>query len=490
MSFFERKISAIKVSELEIRPYEILNLLELRIEQKVNDHVRVYLSGELRNGVGEKREQYVIETEAEQKLEISYQGKPLFVGLVTDLQVSFANNLYLLKVEALSATCNLDLKQEKNSFQDEQLGYEDILKQIKAKYRGMEIMDDLTKGRKIERWLLQYQETDWEFLKRLASHFQTVLLPYAHREQAKLAFGIPKNSKETSEEELENIFYRVQKRLLAFRELAANAPEQKLQEQDFLCYEVESYQPLELGDPVTFKGKKLLVYQATALLRDDLLVFNYLLAFEKGFSQRKSYPQQLLGLSIKGKVIEVKEDRVKLHLIEIEEQEPPKDKARLFPYATAYTAMGNTGWYCMPEVGDLVNLYFPTNQEEAALITCSLREGASGKGKITDPNVKYFRTNHGKEIMFTKEEVVITVEDPEAKQESEKEKVVIRLHEQKGIEIFSKEEIHIATERDLTMKAEKKLTMQAEESIELNCNSSKVKLNGDLELSGNSVREQ
>ena len=32
---------------------------------------------------------------------------------------------------------------------------------------------------------------------------------------------------------------------------------------------------------------------------------------------------------------------------------------RVFPYATVYSTPDGTGWYCMPEIGDAVRLYFP-----------------------------------------------------------------------------------------------------------------------------------
>ena len=46
--------------------------------------------------------------------------------------------------------------------------------------------------------------------------------------------------------------------------------------------------------------------------------------------------------------------------------------ARWFPYSTVYSSPDGTGWYCMPEVGDAIRLYFPDNEEKNAYAISSV----------------------------------------------------------------------------------------------------------------------
>ncbi|WP_411680975.1 hypothetical protein [Clostridium thailandense] len=54
----------------------------------------------------------------------------------------------------------------------------------------------------------------------------------------------------------------------------------------------------------------------------------------------------------------------------------------------------------MPEAGDSVKLYFPSNKEEEAVVINSVRKKDKGGDKIDRPEVKYFRASSGKEAMF------------------------------------------------------------------------------------------
>ena len=87
-----------------------------------------------------------------------------------------------------------------------------------------------------------------------------------------------------------------------------------------------------------------------------------MLSNENSFTQDKLYQEGMIGLSLKGRVLEAVQDTVKVQL-EIDVEQTKKEEAYPFPYTTMYTAEGNSGWYCMPEVDDTVMIYFPTREE-------------------------------------------------------------------------------------------------------------------------------
>lgn len=85
-----------------------------------------------------------------------------------------------------------------------------------------------------------------------------------------------------------------------------------------------------------------------------------------------------------------------------------------FPYSTIYASEDNTGWYCMPEIGDSIRIYFPSKKEEEGIAISSVAREIPSKpasvsgGQTTsqavkadkdpkdDPTQKRFRLNMGK----------------------------------------------------------------------------------------------
>jgi len=194
-------------------------------------------------------------------------------------------------------------------------------------------------------------------------------------------------------------------------------------------------------------------------------------------SQNLIQNEKVQGASVEGKVIEIKEDNLRVHL-EIDEKQE-KEKAYWFPYSTFYTTEGQTGWYCMPELDDYVKLYFPTNREEEGVITNSIRRKTVGGDFITDPDVKYFRTKFGKELMFNKDEIMITGKD---------EEILIRLVAEEGIEIYSNKDIKIKADKGLFIESGKNLNITAGSKINVVCKDSQIEMNGITTIKGSKVK--
>ena len=89
--------------------------------------------------------------------------------------------------------------------------------------------------------------------------------------------------------------------------------------------------------------------QAVASLSKGEFKLSYLLLPAQGIRQNLHRNPKLSGASLSGVVLDRDKDRVRLHLEVDPEQK--KEEACWFPYASAYTAEGNSGWYFMPEVG-------------------------------------------------------------------------------------------------------------------------------------------
>lgn len=79
-----------------------------------------------------------------------------------------------------------------------------------------------------------------------------------------------------------------------------------------------------------------------------------------------------------------------------------------FEYSTAYSSSDQSGWYCMPEVGDTVRVFFPSGNEGQAFAASSTLRfmGQSPKDKVW--------MAHGKCIQLTENGIRISCDGEEA----------------------------------------------------------------------------
>ncbi|MEK4114930.1 contractile injection system protein, VgrG/Pvc8 family [Paenibacillus sp. FSL W8-0919] len=458
-----------------VSPFDIQTLHELTIERRVNEHAVLRLTGT----IPEEQQEACIEImDADNNVKVNLMRGgssvlPLFCGVVTDLAVRHVRGIYYVELEALSLSSLLDVQLKSRSFQDISMTYDALLDQVLGDYPGSDVINMEEDADRLEQFTLQYRETDWQFLKRLASRFASVLVPEAAADSGpKLWFGLPEGR---SGVVLEDGVYGASRRwdrrgpdggVLGDLD---DAPETR--------YAAYSDEVLNLGDRVQFQGQELVVTGSTATMDGGQFRFEYLLMPEDGIRQKPLYNTALVGASLEGRILEVKQDTVRLHLDIDAAQE--KEAAAWFPYTSVYTAEGNSGFYCMPQAGDAVQLYIPDFREEKAIAQGSVRKGGATSPKTQDPSMKTWGTNHGKEMQMGPSHMSLI-----AKEGS----LFINLDAGEGIQIVSDTTLIIAAEQDIELSAEKKLEITAEEAIYLLCKESSVILDGKADIQGTEIK--
>lgn len=191
--------------------------------------------------------------------------------------------------------------------------------------------------------------------------------------------------------------------------------------------------------------------------------------------------ESIRGISLKSKVIGIEQDHVKVFFYEMDKVKPNVKETYAFPTATFYTSEGNTGWYCMPELFDFVDIYFPTAKEKDAIVTHSIRKRSKGGDFIKDPSTKIFMTKYRKAIIFEKNEILITGNDDE---------VVIRLLDDHGIELRSKKDIRVKADGNLVFNAGNTIQVTAKDAIGLKCKTSLVEMDGNIKMTGEKIKTQ
>lgn len=469
--------SVIAYHNLKISPYDLANIQDVTITKMINEHAVLKFSGIVPEHM---KDSYVSMTGPDTQVQVSQVdedggSKPLFAGLVQKIEIHSVRDVYHIVVEAISHTYQLDVKRESRSFQNKGMAYSSLINKITADYPGIDVIDTASKGASIGNFTIQYEETDWEFLKRMASRFSTGLVPASSFDEPKFFFGIPDGS---SKGKLEDFHYTIHKRISRYRDRTKHRV-QGIDENDFIYYEVETDKVMDIGHSVDFQGKRLYIAEVHTQMSNGLLKHKYSLCTKKGMVQNKIFLMSIVGASIQGKIIDVSKDNVRIHL----DIDPVQNKgeAHWFPYSSVYTAEGNSGWYCMPELGDYVRVYFPSHKEEDGVASSSVRKdnNEGTNNKMGNPDVKMLRTAAGKELMFGPSEIMLSAKDGET---------FIKLSDNGGIEIISNKEIKLTAKENITMSSEKKVVITAADEIQMTCKESNIKMDGNVIITGNEVK--
>ncbi|MET3940623.1 hypothetical protein ABIC22_003435 [Paenibacillus sp. PvP094] len=391
--FKEKKSDRIGYEQLRLYwPYRAQWLENVQITRQVNEHAKLYVSGILpeENGPG------ILQVQAEgepivlrQVDETGRSVRRLFHGVMTSLTVHLSGGIYRFELEALSNSYQMDIRIEERAFQNRGWTFKELIEFIMKSYRYSDVIDQVTGNTALSGLVLQYKETDWMFLRRLASRFGTVLVPEITAASPKLFIGLPTGKLWKWPQDQP---YQVRKELGGIDWRGSGTEDRYLNHgpkgtQGVLQYTMESADTYALGDKVELPdGRELTVVYAHSRLKSGLLMTTYRMVPEEQIRVPRCDLSDLIGLSLYGEVVRVIHDHVQIEL--------PMDKGPMtqgaacpYPVAPAYAAEGHSGLYMMPEIGDTVELYFPGSRESGAYIRHSVPEGKRSANGGTDHKV-------------------------------------------------------------------------------------------------------
>lgn len=173
-------------------------------------------------------------------------------------------------IQAVSGTILLDQKKSNRVFQKKVQTYMGIASTVTADTEHSACIlpgSDMRTGGT----LIQYQETDWRFLKRMASQLGLPLVPDTSYYYPRFYLGLPEGEKRelgviiSCDFCFDGRYYAVSGKCLVDRE-------------DFICYDVVTRTSLSLGDRVTYEGRELLVSRKKTELAGGEVIFTYRLA--------------------------------------------------------------------------------------------------------------------------------------------------------------------------------------------------------------------
>jgi hypothetical protein len=165
---------------------------KVKVVQKMNEHVKVFLTGVLN---GTQMEEFTAHMDAGAKLVISYVNDDhkqtvLFRGLTTQIRIKLVSNVAHLVAEAVSYTNQLDEVPHRQTFQNVKMKLQTLLEHVLKSYPKANCTSQL-KDQLLQEFTMQFDETDWSFLKRIASRLGWGLIPDAIGEKPQFYFGLP-----------------------------------------------------------------------------------------------------------------------------------------------------------------------------------------------------------------------------------------------------------------------------------------------------------
>ena len=178
------------------QPFEFASILDVSIQKGANTHGRARIRGYIHEDM---QDRYVSMSMSDTPVIIEasdFEGnrKPLFQGFLEDMRISVDSGQKVMELLVMPFSRLLDIKPEIRVFQNLSLTYNDLVGAVLSPF-GDDAYAIINAGHKqaIGEMFVQYQETAWSFLMRMASMKNDVIVPNDTRGGIKLYFGFPKN---------------------------------------------------------------------------------------------------------------------------------------------------------------------------------------------------------------------------------------------------------------------------------------------------------
>ncbi len=464
-----------KADNIHISHFDFLTLESLEIDRAVGEHATASVSGYIRDGDTKVYRWKVLEhiwvtITAEDE---DGETRNLMTGIIAGFSLEprpFATHLTLI---LKSGTYLMDAAVHFRSFQNTGMTYLDVLNGINQPYgeAGVKVEGELETA-PID-FLLQYKETDWEFIRRIASRFGKAVTPAITREGAFYYVGsanydtyqIPPSTNCSVSKHVDNFMIK-----------GANSLG-SLMEQDYLEYHIPSRDIYDLWDRLMLGNEGGYVCRIQSKYQHGDLMNAYTLRPLNGMGVMQMSNEFQSGCSFLATVREVMSDMVKIELTG--DENSGQEITRWFPYSTGYSSPDGSGWYCMPEPGDRVRLQIPDQIEEHGYVISSVHMETGNDRK--NPDHKSFKTKYGKELLFTPDSLVMT----------NNQGMSIKIKDGEGIQIISNRDISITSGGNMTLSSEEaSLVIAGTERVDIRQGGAGLHMDKDITFTGGKFRIQ
>ena len=354
----------------------------------------------------------------------------------------------------------LDYERKTIDYQDENKTLSGLLEGRISMYKN--IRYDITcKDIVMSDFLLQYEETDYEFIKRILSYAEEPVYTSMEGTQGMVVLGLPqkKDALEITGADYEVSYGRC------------------------LYYHIKSDLYLDLGTQVLAYGRTLWVKEAAYSLKKGESCNKYTLCGYEDLMTKPFFNAGIIGISLDGKIQDRLRDKVKITL----DNNPGQMSLRWFGYSSPAASEDGSGWYCMPETGEQIRLYCPSDNEKEAYVISAIRSGDhasvnnAGEGSAKEPANKTLSNVQGQMVSFTADGVSLNCADGSA---------AISLNKNGEIEITAQNDINLSAAESVNMRAEEGIVIHGGEGIDLtNDSGSTFLISENIDIKANRIKD-
>ena len=440
-------MEVISYAHVKVEGFPFRKIVSMDIRHSPNGHGEAEITGEIDNEQAQGLIQRVDE-KLEVNITTSAEGQPtkLFCGCVKGISLQEENAYSQIRLQLYSTSRKLDITKEDKTYQNTSKTYGQIISSDIAEVGDLHMM---VSDRAIGSLLMKYNETDWQFALRMAGKLGAPLVADLCSSRPQLYMGLPPARKTV----------QVDSRAFSFGSDDAG----------FGGEQVETEEYAYIGDQVCLNGgRNKYIRGVHAYLSDGIMHMKYELMDEgasgagslsgssgtgTGSASGIAAPaaaSQASGKMMKGIVKAVSGDKVQVHLTDVDKSYDGGGNW-WFPFSTAYSSSDGSGWYCMPEEGDEVRVFFPSGNEGEAFAASSVCMNPP-----TNPKNKSWKAPGGKEILLTEEGLYII---------GKTGKIYINLTDKDGVEIYSDKEINISSDAKVSISAADELHIIAQNEV-------------------------
>lgn len=465
-----------KEYNIQTEPLTFIAIRDLEIHRKINEHGTARIEGYIAD---EDEEDYIKQLLGSMWERINAVGRDgenqtLFWGLVTGFSIQRENDQKRMILELTTGTYLMDLIPHFRTFQNEAVTFEEIFQTLTEPYENSGLIKNRPLTEPTGELVIQYRETDWEFLKRMAGRHHSFLVPSTTIYGVKYFYDLPKGVKQEIPDgsmyafckDVGGYLKKKSRGLTGLREAAS------------IEYTIKTRDNYNLGDWVAFNGQQLFIYQIESVYQEGEMLHICHCKARAGMDTLETCQEDIAGCSFPAKVLQVREDKVQIKVFDDENAD--QDISLWYPYSTVYSSPDGTGWYCMPEIGDVVRLKIPSRREAGAYVVSSIHLDTDSPDR-KNPEHKVIKSKYQKEIRFTPDSIIIT----------NNQGTKIALTDGEGVQIISQKSIVIQAKDNLTLSSETgSLTAAGTTSVNLKQNTTSLDIDKGISFTGGNLRVQ
>lgn len=468
----QNECGAVTYKDLFLGTMGIAYFRKLRITEKPGQHAFMYVEAVL-NSDADENDFHGIKDTISLRYKKGEEEHVLFYGVLDKIALNKDGEELVVTMEAWDGTRQMDVCKKKRMFQNPKMGIHELIAKVMESYVGCDFMIHIPND-PIGQLLIQYEETDWEFLKRFLSKYKENLYPDPAFADIRFEAGL---SPKPEDRNWDKIPFKLSQDFTQLKARKENGFQGLTRSQNTM-YELDSYDIVSIGSQITYKGNPWYIETAERRLVNGLLENKYHLRQRDGLKILPYFNNNITGISIEGVIAAVQRNLVQLNM-DIEAGDGDK---YWFPFSTVAASADGSGWYCMPEKGESVRVYLPTDDEKEAYVVTNVKGHKPQEGNTSDtmgnPNHRNIQTDQGNQVQMTEDGVLIAAGQSQGSIFLKKNGEVI-LNALNDITVLSTENLNITAKQDLTIQSQTSILVSCLSGANIEMKKGTIEFHGD-----------